>query len=170
MITFYKGHWQDSRYLDKDDKSLLNKLSQNITIKKSLKSYKNDSVMIHMRRERYENKVLRKIFSAVSESFNLFKRAMSILCQLQVPNSNMTTLIFYPSITFRLRFSPRKLFFETSNGRLPLEHGSDRCQTLGKRVSDDPRRFIIRCRQFCFFQKFLVSNQERAVLEEVMIF
>ena len=58
MITFYKGHWQDSRYLDKDDKSLLNKLSQNITIKKSLKSYKNDSVMIHMRRERYENKVL----------------------------------------------------------------------------------------------------------------
>ncbi|MDC3103209.1 alpha-1,2-fucosyltransferase [Acidimicrobiaceae bacterium] len=58
MITFYKGHWQDSKYLDKDDKSLFNKLSQNINIKKSLESYKNESVMIHMRRKRYENKVL----------------------------------------------------------------------------------------------------------------
>ena len=35
-------------------------------------------------------------------------------------------------------------FFETSNGRLPPEDGSDRPQTLGKRVSGDPRHFIFR--------------------------
>ena len=34
--------------------------------------------------------------------------------------------------------------FETSNGRLPPEDGSDRPQTLGKRVSGDPRHFIFR--------------------------
>ena len=36
------------------------------------------------------------------------------------------------------------IFFETLNGRLPLKHSSDRPQTLPKRVSDDPRRFIFR--------------------------
>ena len=36
------------------------------------------------------------------------------------------------------------IFFETLNGRLPLKHGSVRPQTLGKRVSDDPRHFIFR--------------------------
>ena len=33
---------------------------------------------------------------------------------------------------------------EFSNGRLPPEDGSVRPQTLGKRVSDDPRLFIFR--------------------------
>ena len=33
---------------------------------------------------------------------------------------------------------------ETLNGRLPLEHGSVRPQTLGKRVSDDPGHFNFR--------------------------
>ena len=33
---------------------------------------------------------------------------------------------------------------QTLNGRLPLEHGSDRRETLGKRVSDDSRHFIFR--------------------------
>ena len=42
---------------------------------------------------------------------------------------------------------------ETLNGRLPLEHGSVRPQTLPKRVSDDPRRFIFR-RQNILFSKF----------------
>ena len=41
----------------------------------------------------------------------------------------------------RLKF---RFFFETSNGRLPLEISSDRPQTWPKRVSDDPRRFIFR--------------------------
>ena len=39
------------------------------------------------------------------------------------------------------------LFFETSNGRLPLEDGSDLRETLGKRVSDNPRRFILQPRK-----------------------
>ena len=30
-----------------------------------------------------------------------------------------------------------QIFFEISNGRLPLEDGSDRRETLAKRVSDD---------------------------------
>ena len=33
-------------------------------------------------------------------------------------------------------------FFEILNGRLALEDGSDRCETLGKRVSDDLEHFI----------------------------
>ena len=36
---------------------------------------------------------------------------------------------------------------ETLNGRLPLEDGSDRRETLPKRVSGDSRRFIFRSRK-----------------------
>ena len=49
----------------------------------------------------------------------------------------------------RLKF---RFFFETSNGRLPLEISSDRPQTWPKRVSDDPRRFIFR-RQTKIFRR-----------------
>ena len=35
-------------------------------------------------------------------------------------------------------------FFKTSNSRLPLEHGSNRRETLAKRVSDDLEFFIFR--------------------------
>ena len=54
------------------------------------------------------------------------------------------SLIFF---FFLLKFStPRikHLFSQALNGRLPLEHGSDRRETLGKRVSDDSRHFIFR--------------------------
>ena len=37
--------------------------------------------------------------------------------------------------------------FETSNGRLPPEHGSDRRETLAKRVSDDLQLFIFQRRK-----------------------
>ena len=46
-----------------------------------------------------------------------------------------------PDISF---FDNFFFLFETSNGRLPPEDGSDRPQTLGKRVSGDPRHFIFR--------------------------
>ena len=36
---------------------------------------------------------------------------------------------------------------EISNGRLPLEDGSDWPETWAKRVSDDPRHFIFRRRE-----------------------
>ena len=36
---------------------------------------------------------------------------------------------------------------QTLNRRLPLEDGSDRLETLGKRVSDDSRHFIFRRRR-----------------------
>ena len=51
----------------------------------------------------------------------------------------------------RLKF---RFFFETSNGRLPLEISSDRPQTLPKRVSDDPRRFIFRRQKQIFGENF----------------
>ena len=41
---------------------------------------------------------------------------------------------------------------QTSNGRFDVKLGSDRPQTLPKRVSDDPRHFIFRRRKF--FQNF----------------
>ena len=51
----------------------------------------------------------------------------------------------------RLKF---RFFFETSNGRLPLEISSDRLQTWPKRVSDDPRRFIFRRQKQIFGEIF----------------
>ena len=41
----------------------------------------------------------------------------------------------------------RRRPLQTLNGRLPLKLGSDRPQTLPKRVSDDPRHFIVRRKQ-----------------------
>ena len=53
-------------------------------------------------------------------------------------------------------------FFETSNGRLTLEDGSDRRETWPKRVSDDSQRFIFRHRKKVlddsFFQTSLVLD------------
>ena len=53
------------------------------------------------------------------------------------------------------RFLSRSKFWgakkvEFSKGRLPPEDGSVRPQTLGKRVSDDPRHFIFRRRKTNF--------------------
>ena len=47
-------------------------------------------------------------------------------------------------VTFSNINSRISIFFETSNGRLPLEDGSDWRETLGKRVSDDLQHFIFR--------------------------
>ena len=69
-----------------------------------------------------------------------------------------------------------KLFrrrYETSNGRLPLKQSSHTRETWPKCVSDDSQRFIFRRRKKFFsdfFSKFLTSNQQRAVLEELRIF
>ena len=38
----------------------------------------------------------------------------------------------------------RRRPLQTLNGRFPLKLGSDRPQTLQKRVSEDPRHFIFR--------------------------
>ena len=62
--------------------------------------------------------------------------------------SNFAKTRFRRSPTFH--FSTSKNFFETSNGRLPPKHGSDRRETLPKRVSDDPRHFIFRRRKIFF--------------------
>ena len=60
-------------------------------------------------------------------------------------------------------FSARRFrqFFENSNDRLPLEHGSDRRETLGKRVSDDLQHFNFR-RPKRFLNEILrVKNQHQ---------
>ena len=44
------------------------------------------------------------------------------------------------------RSAKNQIFFEISNGRLPLEDGSDRRETLAKRVSDDLQSFVFRHR------------------------
>ena len=53
------------------------------------------------------------------------------------------------------RFREFRKFFETLNGRLLLNHGSDRPQTLAKRVSDDLQHFIFRRRKV-FFRDFVL--------------
>ncbi len=55
----------------------------------------------------------------------------------------------------------RRRPLQTLNGRLPLKLGSDRPQTLPKRVSDDPRHFIFRRkknRKFAIFSKILIGR------------
>ena len=59
-----------------------------------------------------------------------------------------------PDISF---FNVENLF-ETSNGRLPPEDGSDRPQTLGKRVSGDPRHFIFRRHKHFLRPSFLLQK------------
>ena len=60
-------------------------------------------------------------------------------------NDRVTCKLMGPSCVNQLIiFSRISIIFETLNGRLPLEISSDRPQTLGKRVSDDPRHFIFR--------------------------
>ena len=54
---------------------------------------------------------------------------------------HVAVFVLYPSIMIRLRRAPQKLFCETLNGRLPLEHISDSRQTLAKRVTDDLQPF-----------------------------
>ena len=66
-------------------------------------------------------------------------------------------------------------FFETLNGRLPLEDGSDWRETLPKRVSDDPQHLIFRRQKkngnffvpkkqfFAILAKFLKSNDRTDV-------
>ena len=66
------------------------------------------------------------------------------------------------------RFLSRSKFwgakkFEFLNGRLPPEDGSVRPQTLGKRVSDDPRHFIFRRRKTIFGKKCSTKVQRGEV-------
>ena len=60
---------------------------------------------------------------------------------------------------------------ETLNGRLPLEHGSNRHETLPKRVSDDSQRFIFRRQKNFFDEIFWIKNfvfrQEGEVLGDL---
>ena len=69
----------------------------------------------------------------------------------------LTFYLFY--IFFLLEFSMPKTknqcFCSNVESHLPIEHGSDRRETLGKRVSDDSRHFIFRrpkifCGNFLF--------------------
>ena len=57
-----------------------------------------------------------------------------------------------------ISFFDQKFFFETSNGRLPPEDGSDRPQTSGKRVSSDPRHFIFRRHKHFWRPKLLLQT------------
>ena len=47
----------------------------------------------------------------------------------------------------------KQIFLKPLNGRLPLEDGSDRPETLGKRVSVGSRHFIFRRRKNFSFQR-----------------
>ena len=64
----------------------------------------------------------------------------------------VTQLVCRRLLTLIESLTPRQL--RTLNGRLPLEHGSDRPQTLGKRVSDDLQLSIFRRRKQIFDEKF----------------
>ena len=69
---------------------------------------------------------------------------------------NFAKTRFGRSPTFH--FSTKTFLFETSNGRLPPKHGSDRRETLPKRVSGDPRHFIFRHPQTFLATKIFVGK------------
>ena len=71
-----------------------------------------------------------------------------------LPNFAKTRFGRFPTF----HFSAKKIFVETSNGRLPPEDGSDRPETSGKRVSGDPRHFIFRRHKHFLRPKFLLQN------------
>ena len=58
---------------------------------------------------------------------------------------------------------------KTLNGHLPLEHGSDRRETLGKRVSDDSRHFIFQ-RPTIFLVFFLSSSLAPTFFSRILRF
>ena len=72
--------------------------------------------------------------------------------------SRYFTLIGFNYILLEAYFVANAVHFETLNGRLPLKHGSDRRETSGKRVSDDPRHFIFRRRTKIFRPKFWIPK------------
>ena len=83
--------------------------------------------------------------------FRNFERPFTSRTKLR-STSNFAKRRYEQFSTFR--FSTSKSFFEVSNNRLLPKDGSVRPQTLGKRVSDDPRHFIFRRRNFFFRQIF----------------
>ena len=72
---------------------------------------------------------------------------------------------------FRRKFPPK--FCKTLTGRLPLEDGSVRPQTLGKCVSDDSQHFIFRRRKNFFGKKFwrkFRQKQIRRKIDKLLVF
>ena len=65
----------------------------------------------------------------------------------------MRNCVWTPRLGNDGKNTKNQIFFENLNGRLALEDGSDRRETLGKRVSDDLEHFIFRRRK-TFFNNF----------------
>ena len=53
------------------------------------------------------------------------------------------------------------------NGRLPLDHGSVRPQTLGKRVSDDSQHFIFRRRKNNLAKIFYENFRQKKIRRKI---
>ena len=85
----------------------------------------------------------------------------------------MRNCVWTPRLGNDGKNTKNQIFFENLNGRLALEDGSDRRETLGKRESDDSQHFIFQCRKHFFrkcFKYFLALNRKSARLEELGIF
>ena len=88
----------------------------------------------------------------------------------------MRNCVWTPRLGNDGKNAKNQIFFENLNGCLALEDGSDRCETLRKRVSDDLEHFIFRRRKKELAnknQKSLQVNfcfQETGVLEELGMF
>ena len=85
----------------------------------------------------------------------------------------MRNCVWTPRLGNDGKNTKKQFFSENLNGRLALEDGSDRRETLGKRVSDDLEHFIFRHRKKKMAQKNQKSLQvnfcfqETGVLEEL---
>lgn len=105
MIQYYRGHWQNKKFIDIDNSFLLNKLRNKAEINYSLEINSPSSVMIHIRRNEYgKNKLkieyylksLKILEQHISNlELNLFTDDKSIIELL--PFKNKLNSIHYPS-------------------------------------------------------------------------
>ena len=75
---------------------------------------------------------------------------------------------FVPVDTIYQGGLPRKLFWKTLNGRLPLKHSPFKNLKLSKHVSDDPRHFIFQPPKTFFPDLFGQQKKLFAVFVKIM--
>ena len=100
-------------------------------------------------------------FVIIRAAIAKFSRGFVQFCPPKLPQKFLEMIVFIAAIDF-VKFSSKSelssnffgrlkfldlIYLKTLNGRLPLEDGSDRPETLGKRISDDSRHFIFRRRK-----------------------
>jgi hypothetical protein len=147
LISFYRGHWQDTKYIDQEDKFLFNKLNQNLIIKKNLNSIKNESVMIHFRRENYKNKIV---------DIEYYENAIKML-KKTYDNLELNLFTDDQSIVEKLSFK------ESLNSiNFPKDKNYNTLETFSKMLNN--KHFVIANSTFSYMAALLGAEKDSTVI------